>query len=229
MEANTKAMQVAYTPAEIEGAIATWTRVRTDAAETISYLDQGNCFLITKKMYEQWRTKLPIFIHAYPSIYDGVMRFTLVDNLTDSQDVINFDYVHVVDYTCGAPIAKPSNSIPGETDITVLEGLERVFRWQMNKNSWVVSQVQTTDGIFQAFHIPFTDLMSLFESTDPTKSVDQIYVVIGLKANNVADLILWSNVNTFADPVQVKDVALPVPPFTAAFPLQNYQLLVQSV
>lgn len=227
MEANTKVRTgVSYTPAEIEGSIASWTRVRTNATQTIDYLNQGNCFLIPRDWFSQWSAENPTFIHAYPSIYEGVMKFTLIDNVSDSKDVIDYDYVHVADYTCGAPLKVSNGGLGDPADITVLTGLERTFRWQMNKNTWVDNQVKTTDGVFQAFHIPFTDLVDLF---DTSSSIEHLYVVIGLKANGVADLILWNNVETFSgSSVQVKDVAMPVPPFTSAFPEENYQLLVQS-
>lgn len=226
METNTTSRAgVTYTPAEIEGSIASWTRVRTNATQTIDYLNQGNCFLIKRDWFDQWSGENPTFIHAYPSIYEGITKFTLIDNVSDSKLDIDYSFVHVADYVYGAPLRTTNGGVGDPTDITVLAGLERAFRWQMNKNNWVKQQVETVDGIFQAFHIPITDLIALFDD----KSVENLYVVIGLKADGVADLILWNNVETFdGSSVQVKDVALPVPPFNALFPEENYQLLVQS-
>lgn len=212
----------------IETAINNWTINRPDSTAIISFLNQGSCFEIQRNDTMKWKLKNPEFIHAYPAIFDGVLKFVLVDDVTDSDPNIDYDYVFTKDYTYGAP---PTNvvDVPGSSNISIEDALQRVFRWSMTKDNWVINNCRSTNGVFQAFHIPASDLYKLFEDT----TGDCVYVVIGLILDPVTrieipDMILWNELTIFVDPAMVQDVALPVPPFGVDQPETNYQLLLQS-
>ncbi|HLP55508.1 MAG TPA: hypothetical protein VK151_10785 [Fluviicola sp.] len=151
------------------------------------------------------------------------MKFVVVDNVTDAEEDINFDNVFVNNYTYGKTDTVLA-TIPGPpNNISIQEALERVFRWLMNKTGWVHHAVTVRDGMFQGFTIPFSDLIDLFESTKG----DDIYVLIGMKDDGSADLILWSDTMSFLDPRSVADVSCAIPPFGAVGE-EGYQLLLQS-
>lgn len=212
----------------IETAINNWTINRANPVAVITNLNQGNCFQISRNDMEKWSLKDPGYIHAYPAIFDGVLKFVTVDETTDSNREIDYDYVFVKDYTFGAPPTF-SVDVPGNSNISIEDALQRVFRWSMVKNTWVNGHCRATNGIFQAFHIPMSDLQNLFDNS----TTDTVYAVIGLFINpetqeQVPELVLWNEIMIFVDPSMVQDVAYPIPPFSINQPETNYQLLLQS-
>jgi hypothetical protein len=228
MEANTETKARLTTDGqEIENAVKAWTEVRKNADKTIFHLNQGNSFAFTRDKYDMWSKQNPKSLHAYPTVFNGQLAFTLIDEHNDSQKVIDFSLVHVAHYTYGTPVPY-SNPMPHSSqndghELTTREALERVFRWSMNKNSWVNDTVHTTDGIFQAFYIPFDDLKKLFK-----EGIKEVYVAIGLKTDGEPDLILWNEIYDFWIPSIAADVTMPGPPFTALAPEETFQLLAQQ-
>lgn len=216
-------------PKEISTAIRTWTNSRSNSDAILQFLNQGYCFEITRIEYEKWKTLQPESIHAYPAVFSDVTKFVVIDNITDKQTTINYSNVFVKDYTYGSNEENGIDFGNDASNITILDALERIFRWSMNHSVWVRNQVSTEAGVFQAFHIPFSDLKLLFSTTTSTR----IYALIGLMLDEstgmkIPELILWNETMNFGDPSMVADVALPVPPFGLINPVTNYQLLVQS-
>lgn len=211
---------------ELKTAVKTWDENRDNPEKVIAYLNTGNCFQITRSDYNTWLelTTKPEYIHAYVGLFTSTLKFILVDSVTDAQLTLDTSYMFVKDYLEGVPPTE-SGPLGSEPDITVPEALERCFRWNMLKGPWVLQQKRIGNEMFQAFHIPFSDLEKLFE--DSTKN--ELYAVFGLKSDGIAELILWNNVFSFSGKAIVEDVALPVPPFGPAQSLEGYQLLVQSI
>lgn len=207
----------------IAKAINTWTINRSNANILLGFLNQGYNFEITREEFNRWSNLNPKYIHAYPAVFDGVLNFVVVDSVTDANRTINYSFVFTKRYTYGALEALQID-FPGESNITILDGLERVFRWLMNKPAAVNKIVKSENGIFQAFRIPFADLQNLFSKT----SGDKVYALLGLKSDDTPDLILWNEIQNFVDPAMVEDTVVPVPPFYVANPVTDYQLLVQS-
>lgn len=224
----------------VKAAIKEWSVRRSRADQVITYLNQGNCFEVTRAEYTKWKTRNvtpPTHIHAYMGIFSGKLKFVLIDSISDAETTLDPAYIVVKDYTYGVVVKGNANDTLGnvgdETDeITVFEGLERMFRWSMGKNAWVATQVPKPDGVFQAFQIPFNDFEFLFED----KEKKTVYGLFGMLSDFTPDIIIWNETTKFPDPVQpgqriVADVALPVPPFgtggTAV--LADFQLLVQAV
>jgi len=101
------------------------------------------------------------------------------------------------------------------------------MQWNVFVESWVYNKVRTTYGIFQAFKVPFSDLIAQFEKTTITESV----VLFGLSNNNQADLIIWGldtneqqqsdHPGNIVNDAPVDDMACPVPPFGS----ENFALI----
>jgi hypothetical protein len=225
--------------AEVKAAIKEWRVKRSRPDQVITYLNQGNCIEVTRAEYVMWKTRAaapPLHIHAYMGLFSGKLKLILVDSITDADPVLNPAYIVVKDYTHGIPVKGNANDtlqhVGQETDeITVLQGLERMFRWSMGKNAWVTKQVLTTNGVFQAFQIPFADFEFLFE--DLNKKT--VYGLFGLLDDLASpDFIIWNETMKFPNPLDpqrmVADVALPVPPFGSGGTtiVATYQLLVQA-
>ena len=216
-------------PREISTAIRTWTNNRSNSDAVLQFLNQGYSFEITRTEFEKWSSNNPESIHAYPAVFSDVTKFIVIDNVTDKQTNINYSNVFVKDYTYGSDKENGIDFGNDASNITILDALERVFRWSMNHTVWVRNQVNTEVGVFQAFHIPFSDLELLFSNSTSAS----VYVLIGLMLDEatgmkIPELILWNETMNFGEPSMVADVALPVPPFGLTNPLTNYQLLVQS-
>ena len=216
-------------PREISTAIRTWTNSRSNSDAILQFLNQGYCFEIKRNEYEKWSSNNPESIHAYPAVFSDVTKFVVIDNITDKQTTINYSNVFVKDYTYGSNEENGIDFGNDASNITILNALERIFRWSMNHTVWVRNQVSTEVGVFQAFHIPFSDLELLFNNSTSAS----VYVLIGLMLDEatgmkIPELILWNETMNFGEPSMVADVALPVPPFGLINPLTNYQLLVQS-
>ena len=219
-------------PKEISTAINTWTNNRSNAAAILQFLNQGYCFEISRVEFNKWQALTPEFIHAYPAVFKGITKFVVIDNITDQNTTIDYSNVFVKNYTYGSNVENGVDFGSGtsNSNISIIDALERIFRWLMNHNLWVRNQTTTAVGIFQAFHIPFGDLENLFHHS----TSDTVYVLMGLMIDestgeHIPELILWNETMNFVDPAMVADVALPVPPFGIDNPVTNYQLLVQSV
>ena len=210
-------------------AIDTWNRSRSNAAALIELLNQGYSFTINRSQYDAWCNVSSDVteLHIYPAVFDGVMKFVAVDNVTDANESINFKNVFTLDYTFGKvdlSTAYPS----GGSNVSIQEALERMFRWMMNKNGWIASNISTRTGnmIFQVYVVPFSDLAALFN----TSSNDHIFGLIGLENQGdnagLTDILLWDDTVSFVDPASVQDVSYQCPPFNQS--MDNFQLLQQS-
>jgi hypothetical protein len=201
-------------------AINAWTGIITNPDQLLANLNQGYSFVIDRSQFNTWNRISGVdTIHAYPAIFNGVMTFVVVDNVTDANPNIDFNNVFTCAYTYGKTDTVLANIQGPPNNISIEDALERVFRWLMNKNGWV----NNTNRMFQGFTIPFSDLTNLFASTVG----DEIYVLIGMKDDGTTDLILWSDTVSFLDPRSVADVSCSIPPFGSEGE-GAFQLLVQS-
>jgi len=222
MEANTKKV-VAKATTAIEIAIHKWTLNLSSAQNLINFLNQGNCFAITRAMYTNWKTRPggAQRFHIYPAVFDTTLKFVMTDDVTDRNDAIDYSHVFTADYTRGMK-SRSNSDLPTGTEMPVQEGLERIFRWNMSMSAWVTQNVPVKDGIFQIFDAPLADLAELFA----VDSVQVVYGVFGLTLDEKADILLWDGDKTFASGC-LADTIHPIPPFSVV-PQENYQLYVQS-
>jgi hypothetical protein len=201
---------------EIKQAIKEWSNARTSPEAVLTYFKQGCCFKIEKIEYEQWKKNSPKNLHVYMGIFKDVLKIVLIDSVSDKDPAAHEDSIFVRDYLPGLDI-KEEGFIEKATDgnITVKDGLMKIMQWTVFKDSWVYNVVPTINGVFQAFTLPFSDLIAQFEGTMHTESV----VLFGLCSDNQADLILWvlgTNEAKMDDPDDdspLENIAYPCPPF----------------
>jgi hypothetical protein len=224
MEVNTKKVVAKATSTAIEIAINKWTLNINSAQNLINFLNQGNCFTITRAMYTNWKQRPggAQRFHIYPAIFDTTLKFVMTDDITD----LNYptdasSHIFTTDYTRGMKSVSNSD-LPTGTEIPIQEGLERIFRWSMSMSAWITQNVPVKDGIFQIFDGPLEDLDELFA----IDSIQVVYGVFGLTVDGKADIILWDGDKTFSDGC-LADTIHPIPPFSVV-PMENYQLFVKS-
>jgi hypothetical protein len=200
---------------EIRQAIKEWSNVRTSPETVLTYFKQGCCFKVEKSEYEQWKKNSPENLHVYMGIFKSVLKFILIDSVSDKDPDAHQDSIFVRNYLSGLNITE-EGFIQKATDgnIKVIDALTKIMQWTVFVDSWVYNKVSTTYGIFQAFTLPFSDLIAQLEDSTNTESV----VFFGLGNNNQADLILWGLDNSeekqesLAD-APVENIAYPCPPF----------------
>lgn len=214
---------------EITKAIAKWNEI--GSAEQIAILKQGNNFNITR---DQYQSLLKDDENALIHIYVGVnnlnnLEFYLINSTMDA----NKDYSNII--ICDYKFALDKNEqIPNiteirEDNITLLQGLERMFRFQMEFPNWVNtrdSSNPTLQPMFRAFNLNFNDLNFIF--SDP--NCESVMACFGMRSSedkngfpftNSPELIIWNK--DFTSVNLLADVVLPCPPF---YPTKkNYTLL----
>lgn len=208
---------------EIKKAIKEWSNVRISPEKVLTYFKQGSCFKIERSQFEKWNTNSPSTLHIYIGIFDGVLKFVLIDSLSDKDPEAHQDAIFVQDYLIGLTKAEEGFiDIAVDGGLTVVAALKTVMQWNVFVNSWVNETAHTTDGIFQAFLVPFNDLKSQFDNSYHLQSV----VFFGLDNNYKADLILFGlngndEVNISSTKmvnvagIPVENTATPIPPFGA--------------
>ncbi|UTW61502.1 hypothetical protein KFE98_16005 [bacterium SCSIO 12741] len=214
---------------DINSALVIWNEMRGNAGNSLLMLASGHYFEIPRSMYTFWENKGvgdQDTIHAYVGVVevpDQRLKFLMIDSIADAQHDPPASEVKVALYQYGddenVPIPVFRNN-PPHNQIDVLEGLERSFRWMINRKEYVIQEAAKhgeDSGIFQAMHIPMKDLTELFG--DP--SCASVMAVIGMREDYVPELILWNN--DFSKNELVEDVALPIPPFRNN--QSDYQLL----
>jgi hypothetical protein len=215
---------------QIETSILQWNDSRSSSETLIELLSKGHYFHITKVMHDFWLDKYPggtpDYIHAYLGVNpDSEMEFFLIDSISDADpEAIIPSNIIQVPYRYGfdeIQIIPPfsANGVPN-MNVGILAGLERSFRWNLNRKNWIEDTIaggtSETSGIFQAIHIPFSDLTSIFTEGDAEKAV----VVFGLDTENKVELLSWSE--DFSIREDAEDVAHPIPPLKN---VDNYNLL----
>lgn len=205
---------------EFKKATKKWSEVRTSAKKVISYFEQGFCFEVEKADYLKWKEKNPQSLNVYIGIIGKELNFILVDSESDKDPKSNEDCCIAQKCLSGIDIAN-MGFIDSATDgnITVKDGLQKTMQWNVFYKSWVENKVDTTNGIFQMFIVPFEDLTSQFEIDGHDKSL----FTLGLNNNLDANLVLWmlpnSNLKSTRsvkggpDLAPVEDLVCPCPPF----------------
>ena len=202
-------------------AIIEWNDRRSNSVTLLDLISKGSYFEITRDMYDNWTGNSPDYIHAYVGVdttnSPSSLGFMLIDSVNDGNTgTVTAENISYAPYINGFNQLKViphfSNAENPNNDISVLAGLERSFRWMLNKKKYIENKVaegaSETAGMFQAFNIPMGDLNSIFADENTNKAL----VIIGLKENNtIAELILWDE--NFVVHQTVEDVAFPMPPF----------------
>lgn len=205
---------------EFKKATKKWSQVRTSTDKVLQYFSQGFCFKIEKSFYQKWKDKNAESLLVYIGIIGKKMKFILVDSESDKDPESNADCYFEQDCLSGIDLDN-MGFLDNATDgnISVKDGLQKATQWNIFYQSWVKNKIDTPNGIFQMFIVPFSDLKSQFEIADHAETL----VMLGLNSNLDANLILWvltqknlsktRSVKGGLKFAPVEDLVCPCPPF----------------
>lgn len=180
---------------EIVECIKKWQQCRSNADKLLAYFKQGNAFRFTFQP-GSGDTGNAEYLHAYPGINGDSLVFFLLPAHLDS--VQHADEIALYTQVCTV-----QRIISSGLEISPEEAKRRIAYWEERSSYWIPEQVNTEEGIYQAFVIPVSGL-----SVD--KEYNTYFALEQQKAEKyTADLILWDLIwcNAFFDTVR------PVPPF----------------
>jgi hypothetical protein len=216
-----------------KNAIVEWNNNRTNSESLLGLLTQGSYFEITRAMYNDWTENSPSYVHAYLGVdteTSSSVGFILIDSVCDSDpNTVSAENISYAPYCEGfdelQDIPPFSNVENPNNDISVLTGLQRSFRWMLNRKKYIENKVAEgageNAGMFQAFRLPMTDLETIFADANADKAI----VIFGLTADNAtADLLLWSD--NYQEDQTVEDTTVPMPPFHN---LSDFRLLELAI
>jgi len=204
---------------EITKSISKWNEI--GSKEQVEFLKLGNNFNITRSQYESLlKDDGNALIHIYVGVNElNNLEFYLINSERDANK--NYSSIIICDYNYGLD---NNEKIPNITEvrkdnITLLQGLERMFRFQMEFPNWVNSRDDSNPSLqpmFRAFNLNFNDLNFLF-SDQKSQSVMACFGMRsyenknGFPFTNSPELIIWNKDFTSAN--LLADVVLPCPPF----------------
>lgn len=192
--------------ATIQDALLKWNQILDNPAELEAALGQGNYFGFDLPDYALGSEVL----HVYPGISGKKTYFFVIPSQYDNEAYADtFDQ-----YTTACELAQ---YVGGGHTIPTEEAKVRMASWNMNYAKWIPQQVNSKDGMFQAFVVPTDDV-----------EVESVYMFLALKATPAAevsyeaDLIVTNDNN---EEVLFDDFVHSVPPFDAINPKQSFYLL----
>jgi hypothetical protein len=200
-------------------AIELWNEANDSPKLAYELLSQGVAFNINPKVLQcSSQVSTSKFIHAYPGIVDDHLCMFLINDVMDTPEA--FDDVNnpITNYIFVAPIEGISESLcevflkqenQRQSNIDADEARARVARWSLSKEDFIKNQINNTEGLFEAFVIPATDI-------DPANQIHAFFAINPNTATSTADLIIWDYTqNRIATNLDSKfaDVVLPCPPF----------------
>ncbi|MDQ1806252.1 hypothetical protein RAH57_19865 [Chryseobacterium sp. CKR4-1] len=202
-------------------------------AEILGYLNQGTHFSVSGKEIDQWKINLGNSedpkIHAYLGIDEDRLKFFLIDS--ESDKTADFNDIVIREFTRDSPNVTVQNTTNLEVDppITSESAINRNFRWNMYCTTWL--KAQKVQDFVQIVAIPFADFDRLgldgdqsgtcfFGLTDDPENASVF--AYHVEIITVKDLTISEMSKT------AENYSTPRPPFTAADPVDNYQLLKKS-
>ncbi|MDC8104716.1 hypothetical protein MTQ00_09205 [Chryseobacterium sp. B21-037] len=202
-------------------------------AEILGYLNQGTHFSVSGKEIDQWKINLGNSedpkIHAYLGIDEDRLKFFLIDSESDKTS--DFTDIVIREFTRDSPNVTVQNTTNLEVDppITSESAINRNFRWNMYCTTWL--KAQKVQDFVQIVAIPFADFDRLgldgdqsgtcfFGLTDDPENASVF--AYHVEIITVKDLTISEMSKT------AENYSTPRPPFTAADPVDNYQLLKKS-
>lgn len=203
-------------------------------SEILGYLNQGTHFSVSGNEVKLWQSQLegtePKRIHAYLGIDIDKLKFFLIDSKSDQE--ADFNNILIKEFTRQSPEDQVQNTTNLEIlpPITSESAINRNFRWNMYATAWL--KAQKTEPFVQVISIPFEDYERLgledsesctcfFGLTDEAEKGDSDFAY-HIEIITVKDLTINEMSKT------AEDYSTPRPPFTAADPVDNYQLLLKS-
>lgn len=240
-------MKVTYTLDDIKEGLNSWTQLVTPVVINkaywlnqkliLQYLNQGFCIQITRADFERWSADKPERIHAYPAILDGVLKFVLIDSVSDQKEQTNTDNLVVKDFHCGETnkldLAYTINY--SNPSLKLQEAMRRNLMWNLYCKLWMNLHVITKTPVFQVISIPYEDYKNVFAPPPPSALGDiktqEQYAIAFLGLTNQSgdgpfdiEFILTNETTDYQLPHTLYDISRPVPPFGALGP-ESFRLL----
>ncbi len=208
----------------IKTAIQEWYELNDYVNETQFLLNEGVIFKIDPKVKDfigDTIEKKDVYIHAYPGVIEGKLKFILINSEMDKLEkfedkndpITRYIYVSDVmgmDSQLAADFLKLKSLGTNDDKISPEVAKERILRWSLTKDEWIVNQINNTEGVFEVFVIPDIDL----------KKGSDIYAFLALTDKNTADLIIMdknkktNELNIInPDDEGLYDVVAPCPPY----------------
>lgn len=205
-----------FTSQDIIDSINRYLAIVKDPKALQTCFSQGNYFYYDYKSVANRHSH----IHAYPGIYEERLYFFMVPEQYDNPQSVDILWEHTqccpIQSSEKGPV-EPGD--PGTHRIPDNVALERIIAWEDNYMQWIPKQVDSENGMFEAFTISTQD----FESED-----DAIFLglkeVLGNTTGFVADLIV-ANGDKTAQVMVFDDFVQSVPPFHSTAQQQNFFLL----
>lgn len=207
---------------EIAASIASWNDLRTekDSAKLTALFAKGNSFFYKAAMPEQPGSA---YVHVYPGVgSNGSLQLFVIEESRDTLQQSKSDE-GILPYIAVCSLA----ASPGlGSEIPEQEALSRIEGWKENRASWIQSQLETEDSIFQAFAIPSDDIAYGQEL--------QVYFALkpGIGAGPaLADLIVFDKDQSgkLLNASKYFDLVRPVPPFHIDGPLDKEKFYLLQI
>lgn len=196
----------------------------------LELLNQGSHFSVEAGEIQAWTERLENTanpsIHVYAGIDDDVFKLYLIDSASDAAK--DFSAVVTKEMNRNPPCDMPDPQLIC-SPISSESAIYRNFTFNMYCSAWMETQ---KEDFFRIISIPFEDYKSMNLKKD-----ESCISFFGLTNEKVAASSLKEYHIEF---ITMKDLAIdsisstaencstPRPPFTAADPIENYQLLLKS-
>ena len=184
---------------QIKEYIKNWQTIRKDSSELKKYLSISDSFSYINS-YSSIEN-----LHVYPGVC--LKKKTLYMFLIDAEMDKKRQYDTIIISEVGVCLGMGTTPIPTEL------AMGRIDNWKGKRDAWIDKQVQTEEGIFEAFNVPasymekgveYETFFSLKENPKTSSEFD-------------ADLITMRK--------NFYDVVRPVPPFGGKNPKVGFSLL----
>lgn len=195
----------------ILNSIRLWNEVRKeDSSKALEILfDQGNGFSFAVTGLEASLRESDETVHAYAGVHEGLLKYFIIDSKFDTKEQ-NDSPEGILPYisVCDVKYYPFPDNTAGDT-ITYRQASDLVSNWEEYKTEWLKQRVRIPDGIYQAFDIPYDDVV--FQVGDTA--------FFGLKNDRVdeklytADLVIVSQGPDGESLFNYSDLVRPVPPF----------------
>ncbi|MDQ1161822.1 hypothetical protein QE422_002190 [Chryseobacterium sp. SORGH_AS 447] len=196
----------------------------------LELLNQGSHFSVKADEIQEWTERLanasnPL-IHVYAGIDKDVFKFYLIDSESDAKG--DFSYIVTKEMNRNPPYNLPNPQLVCDP-ISSQSAIYRNFIFNMFCSAWMETQ---KEDFFRIITVPFEDYTRMNLNKD-----ECCISFFGLTNEKVTDaslkeyhieLITMKDLDIGSISSTAENCSTPRPPFTAADPDTNYQLLLKS-
>ncbi len=196
----------------------------------LGLLNQGSHFSVEADEIQAWTKRLgnasDKLIHVYAGIEDDVFKLYLIDSASDAAG--NFTYIVTKEMNRNPPYDMPDPQLVC-APISSQSAIYRNFIFDMYCSAWMETQ---KEDFFRIISIPFED----YEGMNLTKNescisffglTNEETTASSLKEYHI-EFITMKDLDIGSMSSTAENYSTPRPPFTAADPDTNYQLLLKS-